>query len=66
VKLPPRVKELLRQEREVPYLAFTAKVAKARCPKCNTRGRLLVGPFYDRGHLICQECGHRMRVKVKL
>lgn len=63
---PKAVREALALEREVPYLAFEAKVKRARCPKCRTKGRLMVGPFYRRGDLTCLECGHKMKVKVKL
>lgn len=37
------------------------KVAKKVCPRCRTPGRLLLGPFYDKRVLRCQECGYRFR-----
>lgn len=64
-RIPSRVEALLAQEKSVGYKGFAAKVRRARCPRCKTKGRLLTGPFYDRGRLTCQECGHKLRVKVK-
>lgn len=43
---------------------FAERVKRATCPKCKTKGRLLRGPFYAQGRLTCQECGHKMLVKV--
>ena len=66
VKLPPGVRQLLELEKSAPYKEFEKKVRRARCPRCRTKGRLLIGPFYNRGLLNCQECGHKMRVKVSV
>lgn len=63
-RIPSKVEALLALEKSVGYNEFQAKVRRARCPECETKGRLLTGPFYDRGRLTCQECGHKMRVKV--
>lgn len=65
-RIPSLTEALLAQEKSVPYKEFTAKVKRARCPDCKTKGRLLTGPFYDRGRLTCQECGHKVKVKVKV
>jgi uncharacterized protein (DUF983 family) len=59
------VREAIQLEVDVPYRDFQAKVKRARCPRCRTKGRLLTGPFYNRGQLTCMECGHKMKVKVK-
>lgn len=64
VKLPPGVRQLLELEKSAPYKEWQSKVKRARCPRCKTKGRMLTGPFYNRGALTCCECGHKMRVKV--
>lgn len=65
-RIPTAVEANLALEKSAPYKEFQAKVKRARCPECRTKGRLLTGPFYNRGALTCQECGHKLRVKVKI